>query len=72
MKYLFVVQGEGRGHFTQALVMQGRIRMRGDEIAAFLVGKSSARRVTRLFPKSGNSTGYSIRELLNFLLDSAK
>lgn len=40
MKYLFVVQGEGRGHFTQALVMQERIRMRGDEIAAFWSGKA--------------------------------
>lgn len=49
MKYLFVVQGEGRGHFTQALVMQERIRMRGDEIAAFLVGKSSARQLPDYF-----------------------
>lgn len=49
MKYLFIVQGEGRGHFTQALVMQERVRMRGDEIVAFLVGKSSARQLPEYF-----------------------
>lgn len=49
MKYLFIIQGEGRGHFTQALVMQERVRMRGDEIVAFLVGKSSARQLPEYF-----------------------
>ena len=49
MKYLFIIQGEGRGHFTQALVMQERMRMRGDEITAFLVGKSSARQLPDYF-----------------------
>lgn len=49
MKYLFIVQGEGRGHFTQALVMQEKIRLRGDEIAAFLVGKSSTRQLPDYF-----------------------
>ena len=49
MKYLFIVQGEGRGHFTQALVMQERLRMRGGEIAAFLVGKSSVRELPGYF-----------------------
>lgn len=49
MKYLFIIQGEGRGHFTQALVMQERMRMRGDEIVAFLVGKSSVRQLPEYF-----------------------
>jgi len=40
MKYLFIVQGEGRGHMTQALVMSKMLRKNGHEIAAILVGKN--------------------------------
>lgn len=61
MKYLFVVQGEGRGHFTSGAGNAGANTVRGDEIAAFWSEKL-CKTITRLFPKSGNSTGYSIRE----------
>ena len=29
MKFLFIVQGEGRGHFTQALAMEDMLLLNG-------------------------------------------
>ena len=49
MKLLFIIQGEGRGHFTQALVMQELARSRGDEVVACLVGKSEHRCLPEYF-----------------------
>lgn len=49
MKFLFTVQGEGRGHFTQALSMAAMLRKHGHEVVAVLVGKSKAREVPSFF-----------------------
>lgn len=49
MKFLFVVQGEGRGHFTQALSMKQLLESNGHTVIAVAVGRSSARRVPRFF-----------------------
>lgn len=49
MKFLFVVQGEGRGHFTQALSMKQLLERNGHTVIAVAVGRSSARRVPRFF-----------------------
>lgn len=43
MKYLFVVQGEGRGHMTQAIALSEMLRRNGHEIVEVLVGKCSNR-----------------------------
>ncbi len=40
MKYLFIVQGEGHGHLTQALALKEILTARGHEITEVLVGKS--------------------------------
>lgn len=32
MKYMFIVQGEGRGHLTQALTLEERLRAEGHEV----------------------------------------
>jgi len=40
MTYLFFVQGEGRGHLTQALTMKARLESRGHKIAAVIAGPS--------------------------------
>ena len=40
MKYLFVVQGEGPGHMTQAIVLSRMLQKHGHEVAEILVGKS--------------------------------
>lgn len=39
-KFLFVVQGEGRGHLTQAIAMQAILQEAQHEVVAVLVGKS--------------------------------
>jgi len=40
MKYMFIVQGEGRGHLTQALSLYEMLTRNGDEVTEVLVGKN--------------------------------
>lgn len=49
MKFLFIVQGEGRGHLTQAMTMERMLRDHGHEVVGILVGKSAARRLPAFF-----------------------
>lgn len=41
MKYLFIIQGEGRGHLTQAISMAEMLRRNGDEVTEVLIGKAN-------------------------------
>lgn len=43
MKYLFIIQGEGRGHLTQAMTMEKLLVSRGHQVIGMLVGKSESR-----------------------------
>ncbi|MDR1370355.1 MAG: glycosyltransferase [Dysgonamonadaceae bacterium] len=52
MKFLFVVQGEGRGHFTQAIAMQDMLVRNGHEVVGVLVGKSNYRELPDFFSKN--------------------
>ncbi len=49
MKYVFIVQGEGRGHMTQALTLSHLLRERGHEVVKVLVGKSPGRQLPDFF-----------------------
>lgn len=49
MKFLFIVQGEGRGHLTQALTLEEHLRRRGHEVVEVLVGKSRYRQLPAFF-----------------------
>lgn len=49
MKYLFIVQGEGRGHLTQAIALEGILRNSGHEVVEILVGKSNSRQLPEFF-----------------------
>jgi uncharacterized protein (TIGR00661 family) len=49
MKFLFLVQGEGRGHMTQALSFAELIRSQGHELEAVVVGKSERRVIPDFF-----------------------
>lgn len=51
MKILFIIQGEGRGHLTQAITLEGMLSGEGHEIVGMLVGKSPARRLPEFFRK---------------------
>ena len=55
MKYLFVVQGEGRGHFTQTLSMKALLERNGHEVVAVMVGCSSKRTLPDFFSNKINS-----------------
>ena len=49
MKFLFVVQGEGRGHITQAMTLNDMLTKNGHEVVAVLVGKSNFRELPVFF-----------------------
>jgi len=49
MKFLFVVQGEGRGHLTQAIALREILTNNGHEVVAVLVGKSNRRELPSFF-----------------------
>ena len=55
MKFLFVVQGEGRGHLTQAISLSEILTKNGHEIAAVMVGKSKRREIPDFFSKNIHS-----------------
>lgn len=52
MKVLFIVQGEGRGHLTQAITLEDTLRKNGHEVIEVLVGKSKSRQLPAFFKKS--------------------
>ena len=70
MKYLFIVQGEGRGHLTQAMTMEKMLSAHGHEVVGMLVGKSKTRMLPEFFlhgvkPYDGHDSyfkGLSIEE----------
>lgn len=46
---MFVVQGEGRGHLTQALALKEMLRQNGHEVVDVMVGKSESREIPAFF-----------------------
>ena len=51
LRCLFVVQGEGRGHMTQALAMRGLLASAGHEVVSVLMGRSARREVPGFFTR---------------------
>lgn len=51
MKFLFIVQGEGRGHLTQALTLEDYLQQEGHEVVKVLVGKSQSRELPDFFKR---------------------
>jgi uncharacterized protein (TIGR00661 family) len=49
MRFLFIVQGEGRGHMTQAISLQDILIRNGHEVVEVLVGKSPRREIPSFF-----------------------
>jgi len=68
MKFLFIVQGEGRGHMTQAIALRNMLVKNGHEVGAALVGKSARREIPAFFYEKIQVpvTGF---ESPNFILD---
>lgn len=59
MRFIFTIQGEGRGHFTQAITLEQILRQQGDEVIAILVGKSSRREIPSFFTTKVKAPVYS-------------
>lgn len=51
MKFLFIVQGEGRGHMTQAIAFSKIIEKQGHQLAAVIIGKSKRRAIPEFFSR---------------------
>jgi uncharacterized protein (TIGR00661 family) len=51
-KYLFAVQGEGRGHLTQALALYDLLTRQGHEVSCIIVGTSKKREIPAFFRKA--------------------
>lgn len=49
MKFIFIVQGEGRGHLTQALTLERYLTDQGHQVLEVLVGKSRNRSLPDFF-----------------------
>jgi len=49
MKFIFIIQGEGRGHLTQALSFASLLRSQGHELLGAVVGKSQRRTLPDFF-----------------------
>src|SRR5262245_37181972 len=52
MRILFTVQGEGRGHLTQALAVQQSLSRLGHELVAVVAGRNSVRALPEFFRRS--------------------
>lgn len=55
-KVMFVVQGEGRGHMTQAISMKQLLEKNGYDVCCALVGASEARDVPEFFIRNMGAT----------------
>lgn len=68
MRYLFLVQGEGRGHMTQALALADILKTKGHELVAVVVGKCPQRAVPDFFIQKIGATVYPLQSP-NFAFD---
>ncbi len=71
MRFLFVVQGEGRGHMTQAIALKQILSAKGHEICAVYVGKSQSRSIPRFFIDRMGSPVFSF-DSPNFRTDAKR
>lgn len=67
-RFLFIVQGEGRGHMTQALALGNLLREAGHEIVAVLVGKVEGRQLPAFFQNAWQEPLHTF-ESPNFVKD---
>lgn len=69
MRFVFLVQGEGRGHMTQAIALSRMLQEAGHEVSAVIIGKSEQRVIPPFFFDKIGATVTAV-ESPNFLPDS--
>lgn len=52
-KYLFIIQGEGRGHISQAICLSSILKQEGDAVSLFLVGSPKKGAIPDYLSKQG-------------------
>ncbi len=70
MKYLFIVQGEGRGHLTQAMTLERMLERHGHQVVGMLVGKSRSRKLPDFFTRGVHAPVHQFLSI-NFLPSAA-
>lgn len=58
MNFLFIIQGEGKGHWSQAIAMKQKLDSQGHRISAVLAGRSKQRVIP---PYAGKAMGMKIQ-----------
>jgi uncharacterized protein (TIGR00661 family) len=71
LKFLFIVQGEGRGHMTQAISMTQILGEMGHEVCAVCIGKSRRREIPEFVSRNINSPMY-LFDSPNFVTDKSQ
>ena len=61
MKFLFIIQGEGRGHLTQAIALAEMLQSKQHEIVGALVGSVDGKNTPKFFSESFKNTIISFR-----------
>lgn len=69
MKFLFIVQGEGRGHMTQAIALSQKLESWGHTVAAVCIGKSARREIPSFVHQKITAPIY-LFESPNFVTDN--
>ena len=71
LRILFTIQGEGRGHLTQAIALADILRRSGHEVVGVLVGKSHSRALPAFFYQKINAS-VTIYEAPSLIFNKAK
>jgi uncharacterized protein (TIGR00661 family) len=56
MKFLFIIQGEGRGHLTQAIALSEMLQSKNHEIVGALVGTADGKTTPKFFADNFSKT----------------
>lgn len=70
MRFLFIVQGEGRGHMTQAIALASMLEEKGHQIVSVCIGKSKRRKIPNFVYESLSAPVVTF-ESPNFISDKA-
>jgi len=70
-KFLFIVQGEGRGHMTQAISLHKLLQKNGHTVCEVVVGKSSRRNIPEFFYQKLTDCKIDTIESPNFVADKS-
>ncbi|WP_114749016.1 glycosyltransferase family protein [Pleomorphovibrio marinus] len=69
MRFIFIVQGEGRGHMTQAIAMYQILTAKGHEVTDIVIGSSDRRKVPHYVSEQINSKIHALASP-NFVTDA--